>query len=88
MLEVKDLCVNYGAVHALNGISLTVNDGEICEQELINNSNVQLLPHINNPNINMSRHWRKAKEMIETQTLNGPGLLVFFVHTNDFNVCI
>lgn len=38
MLEVKDLCVNYGAVHALNGISLTVNDGEICEQELINNS--------------------------------------------------
>ena len=29
MLEVKDLCVNYGAVHALNGISLTVNDGEI-----------------------------------------------------------
>ena len=29
MLEVKDLCVNYGAVHALNGITLTVNDGEI-----------------------------------------------------------
>ena len=29
MLEVKDLHVNYGAVHALNGISLTVNDGEI-----------------------------------------------------------
>ena len=29
MLEVKDLCVNYGAVRALNGISLTVNDGEI-----------------------------------------------------------
>ena len=29
MLEVKDLCVNYGAVQALNGISLTVNDGEI-----------------------------------------------------------
>ena len=32
----------------------------------------------------MSRHWRKAKEMIETQTLNGPGLLGFFVNTNDF----
>ena len=29
MLEVKNLCVNYGAVQALNGISLTVNDGEI-----------------------------------------------------------
>ncbi|MGM9584363.1 MAG: ABC transporter ATP-binding protein [Faecousia sp.] len=29
MLEVKNLHVNYGAVHALNGISLTVNDGEI-----------------------------------------------------------
>ena len=29
MLEVKDLCVNYGAVQALNGISLTVNDGDI-----------------------------------------------------------
>ncbi|MGN0978268.1 MAG: ABC transporter ATP-binding protein [Faecousia sp.] len=29
MLEVKDLHVQYGAVHALNGISLTVNDGEI-----------------------------------------------------------
>ena len=29
MLEVKDLCVNYGAVQALNGVSLTVNDGEI-----------------------------------------------------------
>ena len=29
MLEVKDLHVNYGAVHALNGISLTVNDGEL-----------------------------------------------------------
>lgn len=29
MLEVKDLCVNYGAVQALTGISLTVNDGEI-----------------------------------------------------------
>ena len=29
MLEIKDLYVNYGAVQALNGISLTVNDGEI-----------------------------------------------------------
>ena len=29
MLTVQDLHVNYGAVHALNGVSLTVNDGEI-----------------------------------------------------------
>ena len=29
MLEIKDLYVNYGAVHALNGISMTVKDGEI-----------------------------------------------------------
>lgn len=29
MLEVKDLKVNYGAVQALDGISLTVKDGEI-----------------------------------------------------------
>ena len=29
MLEVKDLKVNYGAVQALDGISLTVNDSEI-----------------------------------------------------------
>lgn len=29
MLEIKDLCVNYGAVHALNGVSMTVKDGEI-----------------------------------------------------------
>ena len=29
MLEIKDLYVNYGAVHALNGVSLTVKDGEI-----------------------------------------------------------
>lgn len=29
MLEIKDLHVNYGAVNALNGISITVNDGEI-----------------------------------------------------------
>ena len=29
MLEVKDLHVNYGAVRALNGISLHVDDGEI-----------------------------------------------------------
>ena len=29
MLEVKDLCVNYGAVQALTGISLRVTDGEI-----------------------------------------------------------
>ncbi len=29
MLEVKDLQVNYGAVHAVTGVSLTVNDGEI-----------------------------------------------------------
>lgn len=29
MLEVKDIHVNYGAVNALNGISLKVNDGEI-----------------------------------------------------------
>ena len=29
MLELKDLHVNYGAVHALNGVSMTVNDGEI-----------------------------------------------------------
>ena len=29
MLEVKDLHVNYGAVHALNGIALHVDDGEI-----------------------------------------------------------
>ncbi len=29
MLEIKDLYVNYGAVHALNGVSITVKDGEI-----------------------------------------------------------
>ena len=29
MLEINDLHVNYGAVHALNGVSMTVKDGEI-----------------------------------------------------------
>lgn len=29
MLEIKDLHVNYGAVQALSGVSLVVNDGEI-----------------------------------------------------------
>ena len=29
MLEIKDLHVNSGAVHALNGVSMTVKDGEI-----------------------------------------------------------
>lgn len=29
MLEIKDLNVFYGAVHAIKGISLTVNDGEL-----------------------------------------------------------
>ena len=29
MLEIKDLYVNYGAVHALSGVSMTVKDGEI-----------------------------------------------------------
>ncbi|MFC2337996.1 MAG: ABC transporter ATP-binding protein, partial [Negativicutes bacterium] len=29
MLEIKDLHVYYGAIHAIKGISLTVNEGEI-----------------------------------------------------------
>lgn len=29
MLEIKDINVFYGAIHALKGISLTVNDGEL-----------------------------------------------------------
>ena len=29
MLEIKDLNVFYGAIHALKGISLTVGDGEL-----------------------------------------------------------
>lgn len=29
MLEIKDLSVSYGAVHAIHGVSLHVNDGEI-----------------------------------------------------------
>ena len=29
MLEVKDLNLYYGAIHALKGISLTVKDGEL-----------------------------------------------------------
>jgi len=29
MFEIKDLNVHYGVIHALKGISLTVNDGEI-----------------------------------------------------------
>ena len=29
MLEIKDLNVSYGAVHAIHGVSLKVNDGEI-----------------------------------------------------------
>ncbi|MEL7601918.1 MAG: ABC transporter ATP-binding protein [Bacillota bacterium] len=29
MLTVKDLHVHYGAIHAIKGISLTVNDGEV-----------------------------------------------------------
>ncbi|MBR6789638.1 MAG: ATP-binding cassette domain-containing protein, partial [Oscillospiraceae bacterium] len=29
MLEIKDLNVHFGVIHALKGISLTVNNGEI-----------------------------------------------------------
>ena len=29
MLEIKDLNVSYGAVHAIHGISLEIHDGEI-----------------------------------------------------------
>ena len=29
MLEIKDLCVSYGAIDAVKGISLKVDDGEI-----------------------------------------------------------
>ena len=29
MLELKDLNVFYGAIHALKGVSLTVGDGEL-----------------------------------------------------------
>jgi len=29
MLEIKDINVYYGAIHALKGVSLTVNDGEL-----------------------------------------------------------
>lgn len=29
MLEIKDLNVSYGAIHAIHGVSLQVNDGEI-----------------------------------------------------------
>ncbi len=29
MLEIKDLCVDYGGIHALSGISMTVPDGKI-----------------------------------------------------------
>jgi branched-chain amino acid transport system ATP-binding protein len=29
MLEIKDIHVHFGAIHAIKGISLTVNDGEI-----------------------------------------------------------
>ena len=29
MLEIKDLNVYYGVIHALKGLSLTVNDGEL-----------------------------------------------------------
>ena len=29
MLEIKELNVSYGAVHAIHGVSIKVNDGEI-----------------------------------------------------------
>lgn len=29
MLEVKNLDVHFGVIHALKGVSLTVNDGDI-----------------------------------------------------------
>ena len=29
MLEIKDLCVNYGVIKALKGISFEVNEGEV-----------------------------------------------------------
>ena len=29
MLEIKDINVYYGAIHAIKGITLTVNDGEL-----------------------------------------------------------
>ena len=45
MLEVKDLHVNYGAVHALNGISLHVDDGEIVS---LIGANLSLI-HISEP---------------------------------------
>ena len=30
MLSVKDLCVNYGGIKALKGISFEVEEGQIC----------------------------------------------------------
>jgi ABC-type branched-subunit amino acid transport system ATPase component len=30
LLEVKDLCLDYGAVRALNHVSLKVEENEIC----------------------------------------------------------
>ena len=30
MLEVTDLCVNYGGIKALKGISFSVEEGQIC----------------------------------------------------------
>ena len=29
MLEIKNIHVYYGAIHAIKGISITVNDGEL-----------------------------------------------------------
>ena len=35
MLEIKDLNVHFGVIHALKGISLTVNDGEIVTRDRV-----------------------------------------------------
>ena len=45
MLEIKDLHVFYGAIHALKGISLTVQDGELVSMIGANGAGKTTTPH-------------------------------------------
>ena len=47
MLEIKDLHVFYGAIHALKGISLTVQDGELVSMIGANGLGMEVLIAIN-----------------------------------------
>ena len=70
MLEIKDLHVKYGAIHAIQGVSLGVDEGEVASRSVYDEQQVGLADNL----LNMGTFIKRRGQWVTAEQLAAEGM--------------